>query len=341
MADMNKLKSLMTRVYNNKIIQNDEQNDVVDIKAYCEKVFGSNMNPDPTMLHQFNNLIVETANEIARPIVTDIVSLFAKFETKNRGDIVKYEIPQNLKAKVKWVANGVGIDAVRIDSQKYSIINPATFGAAFYYEPLDVSGDAVAQFNAIVDKLVKAKLDLYLKQITSLVDKAVLSGTIPAANVIAGSALVYKDYQKLANRIARYGGRPIFVADTLLIDYFAGQIETAKTPAGLSDRLKDMFLSELNITELGRTTAVNLVNPFIEGSNNTKVELPINKGYMFSSAQNLKPFVVIEYGTMRQKTKENFEDDRIVMKITQDAGIELLQGETVGIVNEQSNAIAL
>jgi hypothetical protein len=44
---------------------------------------------------------------------------------------------------------------------------------------------------------------------------------------------------------------------------------------------------------------------------------------------------------MRQKTKENFEDDRILMKITQDAGIELVQGEVMAILTEQGTGVAL
>lgn len=339
--DTMKLKDLFSRVANNKIIQNDEQNDEVDIKEYCQRVFGSDKNPDPTLLHQFNNLVVETADEIAKPQMSDLLGVFATFVPRNRGDLYKYNIPQKFKSKVKWVANGTGIDAVRVDKGVQQIALPRTFGTAFEYEPLDVSTDAVGNFNILVNNVAEAKLKLYLNEVMALIEKAVTSQAIPANNVLSGSALTIAQYNKQASRVARYGGKPIFVADSLLIDFFANQYATLLgTNNATPDRLKEMFASALSITEIGRTTAVNLINPFIDKAN-TQVELPINKGYMFSSSESLKPFVIAEYGTMRQKTKENFEDDRIIMKITQDAAIEMLYPETINYIKEDSNAVSI
>ena len=61
----NETKNLMLRVYNSKKIADKEQvnKDYDDIKALCNKVFGDgSVTPDPSLLHQFNNIIVQTQN---------------------------------------------------------------------------------------------------------------------------------------------------------------------------------------------------------------------------------------------------------------------------------------
>jgi hypothetical protein len=331
-----KLKGLFSRVINNKMEENDEH----DIKELITKVFNDGYsNPDPSLLHQFNDVLVQTADEIAKPIVTDMLSLFATTQNQQPGNIVDIKIPQKNKAKVVWTASGSGVDLVRIAGRKHVPAVPAHLSTGFYYEPLDLVRESVDYFHQLVNDVANAKARLYLDKVYELIAAAVVSGKIPAANVISGDNLTIAQYNKLASTISRVaGGKSIFVADSLLIDYFLNQQVTA-SPNLLSDALKDEILTQLNPSAIGRTTAVNLINPFTDETN-SKVELPVNKGYFFSGGTNVKPLQIVEYGGLKQLTNQDIEDERVVLKITQDASINLVYGEAVGLVTENT-AVAL
>lgn len=331
--DNTKLKGLFNRVYNSEM----EKTDSADIKAYITKVFGDGgANPDPTMLHQFNQLVVETADEIAKPMVTDLLSLFANTQTRQRGDLVELKIPQKNKAKVVWSATGSGVDLVRVEGRKSIVAVPAHLSTGFYYEPLDLVRDSEVYFRKLVDDVANAKVKLYLDKINELTATAITSGKIPASNVASGSGLTIAQYDKVASVLQRYGGKPVFVADTLLIDHFANQQATDSTFKNLlSDKVKEELLTALNPTTIRRTTAVNLVNPFTDETN-SKVELPVNKGYMFAGSVSQKPFSIVEYGGLRQMTEQDIEDERIKVKITQDVAINLVFGQAIAIIEDDT-----
>lgn len=335
--DNSKLKGLFSRVYNSKM----EENDSSDIKAYITKVFGDGgQNPDPSALHQFNTLVVETADQIAKPMVTNLLSIFAKVESRNRGDLVELKIPQKNKAKVVWSATGSGVDLVRVEGKKSIFAVPAHLSTGFYYEPLDLVKDSEEYFRKLVNDVANAKVRLFLDKINELTATAIASGKIPAKNVKTGSNITIAEYNKVASVLQRYGGRPVFVADSLLIDYFAMQQATDSTLKNLlTDGIKDELLTALNPTTIARTTAVNLVNPFTDETN-SKVELPVNKGFMFAGGVEQKPFSIVEYGGLRQMTETDIEDERVKMKITQDVAVNLIFGEAIGVIEEQA-AVAL
>lgn len=187
-----------------------------------------------------------------------------------------------------------------------------------------------------MNDIADAKVRLYLDKIHQLTASAITAGKIPAKNVQTGSNLTLQQYNKVASVLQRYGGKPIFVADTLLIDYFAFQQGTDSTFKNfLTEEVKGELLTALNPATIGRTTAVNLTNPFTDDTN-SKVELPVNKGYMFAGGVSQKPFSVVEYGGLRQLTEQDIEDERIKMKIVQDASVNLLFGEAIGIIEEQA-----
>jgi len=331
--DNTKLKGLFSRVYNNKM----EETDSTDIKAYITKVFGDGgVNPDPTMLHQFNQLVVETADQIAKPMVTDLLSLFANTQTRQRGDLVELRIPQKNKAKVVWSATGSGVDLVRVEGRKSIIAVPAHLSTGFYYEPLDLVKESEEYFRKLVNDVANAKVKLFLDKINELTTSAISSGKIPAANVVTGTNLTLAKYNKAASVLQRYGGRPVFVADSLLIDHFAfQQASDATVKELLTEGVKEELLTSLNPTTIQRTTAVNLVNPFTDETN-SKVELPVNKGYMFAGSVTQKPFSIVEYGGLRQMTEQDIEDERIKVKITQDVAINLVFGEAIAVIEDDS-----
>lgn len=331
--DTKKLKGLFSRVIENKM----EETDVKDIREFSKRVFGDgSFNPDPSMLHQFNNLVVQQADVIAKPIVTDMLGIFANVQPAARDQVVKYEIPQKSKARVRWSANGSGVDLVRVENKKSEVAVPRTFSTGFYYEPFGMITDAEASLRTLVNDVANAKVRLYLDNINKLITSAVAGGDIPAANVVTGTNLTLAQYNKLASVLARYGGRPVFVGDSLLIDHFAIlQTSDATYKELLSDPAKDQLREALNITKIARTDAANLVNPFIDDEN-TKVELPVNTGYMFAGSVTQKPFVVVEFGGLRQMTEQDIEDERIKLKLVQDADIELIFGQAIGYVKDDS-----
>lgn len=332
-----KILGLMRRVNNSELIETEEQNDALDIKEYCQKVFGDGgQNPEPVLLNQFNNLVIKIGEEVAKPRVTSLFDLFATNQTSPRDQLVKIDIPKAFKATVQWSANGSGVDMTRIEGKTSTIATPETFSTGFYYEPLDLVRDSETNFRMLVNKVADAKVDLFMKEITGLFNEAIASGIIPDKNVLSGANLDIKDYNKLGSVLARYGGRPIFVADSLLIDHFAMQQATDTTIKGLlTEDVKADLLTSLNPSAIGRTTAVNLVNPFIDNAN-TKTELPVNIGYMLAGGVSQKPFSVVEYGGLRQLTEQDIEDERIKVKIYQDASITMLFGHNLGYVKEDS-----
>lgn len=335
--DTNKLKGLFSRVYNGKM----EENDARDINEFAKRVFGDgSVNPDPSLLHQFNNLVVKQADEVAKPIVTDMLGIFASVTTAQRDQVIKYDIPQKNKAKVRWSANGSGVDLVRVEGKKSEVAVPRTFSTGVYYEPFGMIQDAVANTQRLIDDIANAKVRLYLDNIYKLVDSAIGTGDIPSANILSGDNLTIKQYSALASKLARYGGRPVFVGDSLLIDHFAMQQATDSAYKELlTDPARAELLNSLSPARIGRTDAVNLVNPFVDDAN-TKVELPVNEGYMFAGGQTQKPFVVVEFGGLRQLTEQDIEDERIKIKLVQDADIELIFGQTIAKVTENT-AVAL
>lgn len=331
-----KLQGLFSRILNE---QQTTKEDVSDLKAYIKKVFGDgSVTPDPSLLHQFNNLVVREADKLVKPEVTQMIGLLADFRTSPLGQLVQYEIPQNHRAKVVWAAHGTGVDLHRVEGQRSKVAVPQKFQTGFYYEPLSLSKEEVEFFRQLVRDVADAKLRLYMENIAKTIQTAIASSTIPTNNTAIGNNLSLTDYNKVASTLARYGGRPVFIGDTLLIDYFAMQQATNPTfEKLLTDDIRNELLTSLNPATIGRTVAVNLVNPFTDETN-SKTELPVNEGYMFPSGRNAnaKPFKVIEYGGLRQLTEQDIEDERIKLKLTQEAAIELVFPEIIGYVREDA-----
>ncbi|AKO91915.1 hypothetical protein BEH_07250 [Priestia filamentosa] len=329
-----KLRGLFSRVIDDKMEEKDSQH----IREFATRVFGTGeFNPDPSLLHQFNNLVVQKADEIAKPIVTNMIGIFASTKNARRDQVIKYEIPTKNKAKVRWSANGSGVDLVRVEGKKFDVAVPKTFTTGFYYEPFGMVEDAEASIRTLTQDIANAKVRLYLDAIAQLTATATASGEIPTANILSGDNLALADYNKLASTLGRYGGRPLFVADTLLIDHFAMQQATDATYKNLlTDNIREELLTSLNPSTIGRSDAFNLVNPFTD-ERNSKVELPVNKGYMFAGGGTQKPFVLTEFGGLRQMTEQDIEDERIKIKLAQDADIQLIYGQAIGVVTENTS----
>lgn len=334
--DTKKLQGLFERVYNDKMHENDAK----DIGEFAKRVFGDgSVNPDPSLLWQFNTLVVKQAEKVAEPIIKDIIGIFATVEQGDRTSVIKYEIPQRAKVRVRWSAHGSGVDMIRVEGKKSEIAVPRPFSTGVYYEPFGMIQDPVAKTRELINDVAEAKVRLYLDNIFKLVEAAVATEDIPANNILTGDNLTLKQYNQLAARLARLGGRPVFVADSLLIDHFAMQQTGEGYKELLTDDVRAELLRDLNITRIGRTDTVSLVNPYIDDKN-SKVEFPVNVGYMLGATSTQKPFFIAEFGGLRQMTEQDIEDERIKIKLVQEADIELIYGNAIGRITENS-AVAL
>lgn len=57
---------------------------------------------------------------------------------------------------------------------------------------------------------------------------------------------------------------------------------------------------------------------------------------MLAGEGRLKPFSVVEYGGMRQTTETDFETERVMMKVFQDASINLVFANTIGVISDDA-----
>lgn len=331
------LNNLFTRVLNEK--KQVEEKDEAYLVRYMNELFAEGTNPSSHEIHQFNNLIVKKADEITRAQATEVLKVLADFETVSSRSAFQYTIPKQFKATAVWAADGTSVQRTRVDGDETRIATPRRLQGGFYYEPATLVNADVERFRELVNGIAKAKLRLYWQAISRLTDAAITSGDIPAKNVLTGSNLDLADYRKLASTLARYGGKPTFVADTIFIDHFAQQQTTPTYINTASDARLDELFTSLNITSIATTNAVSLVNPFIAGSGNTQVELPVNEGYMFAGGVKEKPFKVIEFGGMVQQTEYHYEIEQVELKFYQNVAIEFIQGEAVGYIKDDAVAL--
>lgn len=325
------LENLFTLVLNEKTTT---AKDETYLKRYINEVFGSGI-PSQHELHQFNNLVVKKAEEIARPKATEILSLLADYENAGQVAVYQYTIPKKHKIKAIWSANGSSVDHVRVEGDETRTAKPTTLQTGVYYEVKSLVQGDVEYFRKLVNNVADAKIQLYWDTVSKLFNSFVSDGTIPTRNILSTANIDITDYNKLASTLQRYGGRPIFIADALLIDKIAFQQATNATFQNLlTDNVKAELLNSLNITTIGRTTAVPLVNPFVEGSKNTVTELPINEGYMLAGDVGTKPFKIIEFGSLEQYTDFDHKLKRVEINLNQEVAIEFVQGEAVGYVKD-------
>ncbi|BAO04900.1 uncharacterized protein CBO05P1_181 [Clostridium botulinum B str. Osaka05] len=341
-----KLIDLGKRVYNGKMIEEKDKegnitlSDEKDIKALCKKVFNDgSVTPDPSLLHNFNNIIVKLAEEVAQPRVTEFMNILANYQKANRGDVVLYRTQPKDKVDWAWSALGSGIDFIRISpntKQIPAIGKPMHFGA--YYEPLDMVKNSVEAFRKAVNDLADAKVELYYTKIMETIRQAVADTTIPSNQIKTGTNLPLKDYRGLEDRMIRLSGsRPILVGDFLLVNHFSDQQATDAVYSKLiTDKVKESLLADLNITAFSRTVAFNINNPWID-LQNTKVKFNPSEGFMFAGGtKNQSPINVTEFGQMMQDTRTTFEDERVLLKVTLEADITLISGRNIAYIKDDS-----
>ena len=207
------LKNLGLNIYNNKFtleeqadgsIVNKEEKELIEI---CNRTFGHGT-PSPENLHLFNQFLVETVEEIAKPKVQTILGLMADFKTVPAGTVQVYRTPKSVQPKLLYTAKGTGVDLVRIAGHEtiyHAVPKSYTYGG--YYEITTFMADPVKAFKEAVDQLVQAKLDYYFERIFAVVEAAAGgAGKVPNANCVTGDNLGLEEFRKVENTMIRLTG---------------------------------------------------------------------------------------------------------------------------------------
>lgn len=354
MSDFLKTLELGKRIYNNKMLEKkDEQGSVIlsdedAIKALVEQTFTSSGDVrNIEQLRFFNRLIVETADEEAKPRIQPIIDLVSDYSSVGRYDKIVYEVPKKAKIKMALTATGAGVDFVRISpSQKKVPAKPETHQFGAYYNIDQMISDPVNEFRKAVNHVAEQKVSYIYSKIMSLVNKAKSTGGIPSNQLVEGANISFMDYRALENKLLRYGKgvKPVMIADRNLIDSLAMKQATlslgvtGKEGILLTDELRRELLKDTEINEFSRTTAIPTDNPFTENTH-TKVDLPVNEGIVIAGGEK-SPFKIREFGAMRTaQGMPDIEDERVNMKIDIKMDITLLYGEAMGYVKDTNVVI--
>lgn len=336
MKDLNPKETLALfgRVYNSKTEESDKQ----ALEAIVTKVFGDGFRkPNPELLDQFNALVVEKAEQIAKPKMQNLLQLFSQYKTADFNNSVKYDIPKEVKARFRRSTFGGAIEYNRVDNGESVTAIPRDYQTGFQYETAQFAGgDVLGTFNKLVDDIVDAMMRTLFEEVMLLIQAAITSNKIPAANVLVGDNLTLDQFNKLVTTFVRKGGKsPLFIADTLLIDHIAKQQATVAGGNLITDVMVTDIVEELHPTKIGRATAMSLVNPFVD-STNTKTEYPVNVGYMLAAGGQTKPVGITWFGGLMQDSTYSFEDERVFLKVKFKADVTLLFGDLIGRITENT-----
>lgn len=343
--DVKQAQAMMLRVYNNQSIKADEENNVKGdeeiIKELCSKVFGDgSVTPNPALLHDFNNIVVRVADEVARPDIEQLLNYFAEFQNVPADtQMVMYTHDHPKYLKFKWSADGSEPILRRVEEGRQDYITISNIQTGISYNPLTLNSNCVENFRALVSQVAQAKTQLVYETIMHMIQKAVSSSPspIPAQQRVSSSNITTADFNKVANMVGRRtSSKPIFIADTVFIDHFAEQIET-KNFNIIGDSLKDAFYG-YNVTDLRTANAIPLVNNFttLDG---VKTQFPVNTGYIVGGAGNArKPFEVALAGGLTQITETEAIEGRIKMTVRQKIGIDFLAGYNLAVLTDDSLA---
>lgn len=339
MANIKELLALGNRVYTNKMeVKKDEKGEVIyndtdDITALVNKTFNSG-SPSLEKLHIFNEVAVKTAETIAEPKLQQILNLFANYETVADGTIKVLKLQKKGdKPHLIFTADGTGVDYVRLSAEvKETPAVPKKFSVGAYYELSDFSGNAVEAFRNVVDKIADALIEFYFEQVTKLINSAVTAGKIPAKNCHSGANVTLAEFKAVENTMIRLGGgRPVMVADQVLIEALQGQQVTVAKDL-LTDDLRKSLREDLYLERVSKTTAVNLANPFTTEENN-EVAFAVNEGYVFPSGAT-KAIEITRYGAITQFSDFDSETERVMLKIKMKNSIDLVNAREIGVIKD-------
>lgn len=316
------------------------------IKDMCELTFGTTENPkNPKIgnnIELFNEFLASTVEEIVAPKVNSMLSLIADFHKCSAGTVYKVNFKKTTYPKWLYTAKGTSVDLTRLGGEVTSkIAEPESLTYGGYYECTTFRSNPIEAFNDAVSDLANRKLELYFDLILKAFEKAIASGNIPANNCAIGDNLELTDFQKAENTMIRLtGGRPLFFADTALIDHFANLIPTAQKEL-LTDDVKKMLREDLNPRMISKSTAFAFPNQWLD-EQNSKVRFKPSLGFIFpggGTGRNSKPFAITEFGAVRQFSEFDNQTERVKLKIVFEANIMLYNARYIGAIKDDSVSV--
>lgn len=339
--DMNKLYELGKRIYNNKmVVENNEDgtikySDDEAIKALCSKVFDMDGNVSSMEdLRSFNKLIVEVANKEAQAKFEQIVNLVADYKAYGRYDTIQYyKVPQRKQTTVALSASGTGVDFTKIPSKQTKVpAQPKLRQFGVQYSISEMVNDPVNAFRGAVNDVVQAKLLFIFKEIMKLAKNGVAAGKIPTAQQFNGSNMTLANYRTIESKLIRAGrnARPVLIADTAFINDLALKQGTeglgGTNLSWLTDELRTSLLRDVTFDMVSKSLAVATDNPWIDEKHD-KVDIAPNEAILLAGAEG-SPFKISEFGGMRTaQDMPSIEKEQVLIKIDYVIDISLINGE--------------
>lgn len=324
----NEMRSLFSAIHADKATteQKKELNEIV------KEIFGEdgrNVFTTPA-LEQFNALIVETADVVAKEKIDQMLNLLADVKQRGLSDEVYIKKPQLQHADFVLAATGSAPHLIRVGSQASIKAARETAQVGFSYNPRDLIRESVETFNDLVAELAERKVQYLWARIEEVI-KGGLNGLIPVTNVVQGAPLTIKDFNKLAGRLSRFGQKPLLVADPLLIQSLAEQDLTR-----VSDGEKSAIAHDIVVEKVGRAVAAPIVNPFVD-EDNSKVAFDVTTGYMMAQgASGHKPIQINLYGDMFQAGNTKWENGEVQFYANFEYGVNMIQTRYIGVVKDTS-----
>lgn len=344
-AEMKDLVNLGKRVYKDemKVTEKDGKTIYEDeelIKDICNKTFGTIEKPrNPKIgnnIELFNEFLTLTIEEIAEPSVQEILGYLADFRQVPNGTIYAVELPKTTKPKWLYTAKGTSVDMVRLDggvTKKIATPEEITYGA--YYEITTFRADPVRAFREAVNRLAEAKLNKYFELVFNAFKSAISNSEIPDNNKAEGSNLGLSDFQKVENTMIRLAkGRPLFLADSALINHFANQVVQTQTLL-LTNDVRDMLREDLVPSMISKTPCLAFPNTWID-EQNSKVRFDPSYGFMFPATTTKKPFAITEFGAVRQYSDFDDQTEQVDLKIVFSANIMLVNTREIGAIHDDT-----
>lgn len=346
--DMNKLYELGKRIYNNKmVVENNEDgtikySDDEAIKALCSKVFDMDGNVSSMEdLRSFNKLIVEVANKEAQAKFEQVVNLVADYKTYGRYDTIQYyKVPQRKQTTVALSASGTGVDFTKIPSKQTKVpAQPKLRQFGVQYSISEMVNDPVNAFRGAVNDVVQAKLLFIFKEIMKLAKNGVAAGKIPTTQQFNGSNMTLANYRTIESKLIRAGrnARPVLIADTAFINDLALKQGTeglgGTNLSWLTDELRTSLLRDVTFDMVSKSLAVATDNPWIDEKHD-KVDIAPNEAILLAGAEG-SPFKISEFGGMRTaQDMPSIEKEQVLIKIDYVIDISLINGEMMAYLND-------
>lgn len=312
-------------------VQLDDEQAIRDL---CHKVFPANGQlSDPSTMWQFNSILVQVAEQyIVKPNFEKILSVIATTKQVDKGTtLVSYKVEKDYNIQFSMIAANSGHKLVKIGETGEVPQVPFSIGFGVTYDPMTKTDDEIEWFNKAVKEIGRAEIAYIYNKCLEMLNA---SGNLPSNNIVEGTNIKYANVRELAGVIRRRtGGRPVLLADAVLLDSLASDMVT--TDGYVSKLMFDGLAEELFGTfapkNFGVFDAIELENPFTD-SKNSKTALPVNEGVMFASSSKYKPLGITKIGSMTQKTNTELKDGKVQFFVEQELAITLLYPQYIGKV---------